>query len=121
MLSCSTPSFGGKWRIAFFAALMIGVSGCSRFTDWELDRKITELQRLVDRSLHPGDSREAIVEFYNTQGWGYTFDRFRMRYQSSYPEALTPRSYSNATVGIFIYVNEDGSFKRGEVTKHLPY
>jgi hypothetical protein len=80
----------------------------------------SDVQALIARSLGPGDSEDEIVSFFETHDLEFDFDPNQRRYQSHWPSE-TEDSGVKSGIAIWIYVNEDGSFKEAVVEKVFTY
>ncbi|MCP4491093.1 MAG: hypothetical protein GY820_27825 [Gammaproteobacteria bacterium] len=72
-----------------------------------------EYKNLVNDHLKPGDSKEKIVNFLESQKWNFSYDDFRKAFQISDPQ-------DNGQVfryAIYIYVDDSKSFPHVEIDK----
>lgn len=81
-----------------------------------------ELETLINKNLSAGDSHEQIESFFKANGFGFDYDRFNKRYQSGYPPARNKDSLGvQEDVVIYVYVNDDKTFKKAIVEKVYTY
>jgi hypothetical protein len=79
---------------------------------------VADMEGLIQQNLKPGDPAAKIEAFFKQHNLPYGFDRFNQRYESTMD---LPGRKIESVVTIYIYVNEDRSFKRAEVRMSYTY
>ena len=77
-----------------------------------------ELKAFVELHLQMGDSREKIEQFFEGQGWNYSFNRFNSWYGSRYiPGCYDTWDGGHSGVAIRIHVDESRRVKYVEIIR----
>lgn len=76
----------------------------------------SDIEKVISENLKQGSSEQEIVNFFESQGWNYGFNRHVGRFLASNPKEDTlPDIYGRNQ--IYIYVNDEKEFVRAEVEK----
>jgi hypothetical protein len=87
------------------------LAGCARS---EVEMNASKLRQIVASRLHPGDSQDAIIRFYNDNGIHFTYFRELGRYEAFYPLGKHEIDRGH-TLQVFIYVQKNGSFEKADI------
>ena len=105
-------------KIILILILLLAMFGCK-----DKDREaVAEVDRLIHQNLKPGDPSLKIEAFFKQRNFSYSFDNFNHRYQGGLPSSeKTDKKGVESVIAIYIYVNEDRSFKEAEVRMVYTY
>lgn len=76
-----------------------------------------ELRKFVESNLSPGDNRQQIESFFDSQGWSYDFNRFGRFYSVHYKEGDIDHLFEKSGVGVYVYINENNHIQSIEIKR----
>jgi hypothetical protein len=92
---------------------LVELSSCSSLPS------TAEVRQQIEANLKPGDPESKVVAYLNQAGFHPVW--FVNRYQCSYPRTATSIVGEKTNIVIYVYLNEDRSFKKAEAENIYTY